>query len=197
MIKFDFAKDFPIDYEAPLNILSIDPRCDDINNVNNKLKSEYFQYFAETYLHAGDVLFRDYYQFLHNNEKTDEMPDYEINMFGVIYRLYSHALEMKLKSLIFAVDENVKANHNYSDLVLIIQEKYKFTGKTDSGYVKWINSLGANSKGSQTGRYPVDNKDKIIGKLSKNETVYINGIANMVFHIHELFEDYFPHLEIK
>ena len=187
----------------PINLLSIDPRCDGANEIkDNDLLSKYFSDFAESYLHAGDLIFKHYMLLIKNCDNPNTFPIYGLNMPGVFYRLYFHAIEMKLKSLVFAAEQKkegkqIKVGHEYGKLIPIIQENYVFIGKTDAGYVGYIYKLESFSNGSQTGRYPTDSKGKIIGKEDNNGVVYNTGIATMVYHIHELFTDYFPNLILK
>ena len=199
MIDFDFEKEFPQDFEVPINIASLDKRIQKNTEDWCGLMAEHFRLFAEAYVHAGDIIFYDYMSFLSDEKRRKEMPSYEINMFGVIYRLYHHALEMALKSLMYNVNIQPQKEHHFSEFINIIRNNYDVSGKMQQ-YFDYIEKFDKYSNGSQTGRYPTDTKGNVIGRTDNGYIVLggnDGGIATMVFHIHEIFTELFPNLKIK
>lgn len=194
MIDFDFEKEFKQDFEIPLNSASLDSRLKGTQEWN-KCISDHFNAYAESYFHAGDIIFKHYMNFLNSNEYSVP-PIYEINMFGVIWYLYHHALEMKLKSFLYRVNYEPKNTHKLMNHVEKLNKFYYVPNELK----QYIEEFEKHSNGSQTGRYPIDSKNNIIGKEDDGYIVIggkNGGIATMVYRLHIIFKDIFPNLQLK
>ena len=182
MINFDFENDFPEDYFVRLN-----PRAINDFLPHKSTLEEDFDLISKAYLHAGDVIFKEYYP---NLKKIPN--DYEIGMGGVIFRLYMHAIETKLKSLITVYNSNIKG-HNLSELLNELDKYYIYKEIDDTKYKDFIKKFSEFSNGSETGRYPVDKYGNTLAE-TVDGAVEFNGIVKVIENIHNLFLDYFNNL---
>lgn len=195
MIDFDFENDFPVDYEIPLNSVAL---------LDEKTATEQmdqaFYVFSESYLHAADMLFRDYIQLLTENHSATVISLYVVNMHGVIIWAYTQAIELRMKGILLtSYDLKDIKTHDISKLHKKINEKYIYYNSdpnylSPTPFLNFIDCISEYSKDSQAGRYPVDSKNNIIG-VSDDGTVCVNGLVNFVKSVHDLFIIYFPNLK--
>lgn len=185
MIEFN-PKRFSKDFEVPLNPMSVLSA-----KTNNECVAEYLSMFSESYFHAGDILFDQYYDFLAHHHREPVASVYDANMWGVIYRLYCHSFELKLKSLLYAKNYTPKNEHSIEKLVCRTKEMYDISNDSKIGKcLEYIKTNFRYSYGSQAGRYPISSKGEIIG-WDKKEGGYIVtvGIVKMVLSLHECFKE--------
>lgn len=204
MIDFDFENEFKTDYEIPINLAALDGNLEKTHLEYLNLLGNYFDNYSMSYLHAADILFKDYMQVIINNQtntsKNQRMPEEYICMFGPIFHSYHQSIELKLKSLLLKVGCQFYEGHKLSELVKRLDDYY-YTAEVKEQF-DFINAFDKYAENAQLGRYPINTKGNIIGKIG-GKIVFVGneegngGIATMVYHIHELYKSLFPNLKRK
>lgn len=170
-MKIDWIK-INKDYECPLNPAALfEYKHIELTDFAQ------FDAFAESYLRCADILLLDFI-----NYPTD------VWMPGIIFRSCMMAIELKIKALVGGT------GHNLNNLITDIQNQYNFAGN-EQPYIDFILNSCGYAHGSETGRYPTDKNGNVLCKQN-NGVLYIK-IGQMVYFVHDLFNNYFAKLTKK